>query len=193
MSKDGELLHNYPSEFRLVAIGNWNWKWDPTRSRYSTFEQELLAGVLIFSTQARILQPLPVVWFCDHEALRTFLDKEPPVNARLRRWFLFLSQFKLHFVHVPGMKNEWCDWLSRSTFQERFGLEIDRLAREAFERMDTQLDLHFQVMSMEIQKFPFPLIYETTEFSSLWQKNRAMESKSHRKWPMVSNQGQVVL
>ena len=91
MSKDGELLHNYPSEFRLVPIGNWNWKWDPTRSRYSTFEQELLAGVLIFSTQARILQSLPIVWFCDHEALRTFLEKEPPLNPRLQRFLCFIS------------------------------------------------------------------------------------------------------
>jgi hypothetical protein len=170
MSKDGELLHNYPKEFRLVPIGHWNWKWCPTRSRYSTFEKELLAGVLIFSTQSRILQNLPVVWFCDHEALKHFLDKEPPVSSRLRRWFCFLGQFKIKFVHIPGMKNEWCDWLSRSTFEEKFNLEFENLAKEAFEKMDSQLDLTLKVLSFELKDFNFPLDYSSSEFSSLWSR-----------------------
>jgi hypothetical protein len=157
MSKDGEILHNYPSEFRLVPIGHWNWKWCPTRARYSTFEQELLAGVLIFSTQSRILQNLPVVWFCDHEALKHFLDKEPPVSQRLRRWFCFLGQFKIKFVHVAGLKNEWCDWLSRSTFDKLINDDFESLAAQAFEKMDSQLDLSLQILSFELKDFNFPL------------------------------------
>ena len=99
-----------------------------------------------------------------------FVEKEPPLNPRLRRWFCFLSQFKLKFVHLPGLKNEWCDWLSRHVFDEKYGLYFERLVQDAFERMDTQLDLHLKVLSMEIQKFPFPLQYEKSEFASLWQK-----------------------
>jgi len=52
MSKDGLLVHNYPENFRLVPLGHWNWKWNPTRQRYFTYEQELLAVVLTISTQS---------------------------------------------------------------------------------------------------------------------------------------------
>jgi hypothetical protein len=168
MARDGSIIHNYPDNFRLVPLGYWNWKWCPTRGRYSTFEQELLAGVLIFSSQCRIIQHLPLVWFCDHEALKYFLDKEPPLNARLRRWFLFLSQFKIKFHHTPGMKNELCDWLSRTTFDQKYGLEFENLAKEAFQKMDSQLDLSLQVLSMEVKEFDLPLSYESSEFSHVW-------------------------
>ena len=177
MSKDGEILHNYPSEFRLVPLGHWNWKWCPTRSRYSTFEQELLSGVLIFSTQSRIINNLPVVWFCDHEALKHFLDKEPPVNQRLRRWFCFLGQFKIKFVHTPGLKNEWCDWLSRSSFNQKFDLEFESLAQDAFEKMDSQLDLSLQVLSMELKDFDVPLEYGSSEYVSVWNDLEAWKAQ----------------
>ena len=162
------MVHDYTEEFRLVPIGYWNWKWCPTRARYSTFEQELLSGVLIFSSQQRIIQNLPIVWFCDHEALKYFLDKEPPVSQRLRRWFCFLGQFRIKFHHTPGMRNELCDWLSRSSFDQKYGLEFESLAREAFQKMDSQLDLSLQVLTMEIKDFDLPLNYERSEFSEVW-------------------------
>ena len=146
--KERNFMHNYPENFRLVPIGHWDWKWNPTRQRYMTYEQELLAGVLTISTQSRILQSLPIVWFCDHEALKTFLDNEPPVNHRLRRWYCYLSQFKIKFVHIPGMKNEFCDWLSRTDFDHKFDVYFEKLAQEAFERMDSQLDLSLQVICL---------------------------------------------
>ena len=48
LNRDGSLKHDYPtSEWRLVPLGHWNWKWNQARSNYSTSDQELLAGMLV--------------------------------------------------------------------------------------------------------------------------------------------------
>ena len=39
------------------------------------------------------------------------------------------------------MKNELEDYISRNNFDDRLGVESERLAREAFAKMDNQLDL----------------------------------------------------
>ena len=168
---DGTLKHNYPPDYRLVPIGHWNWKWNPTRQRYMTYEQELLSGVLTFASQFRILAHLPIIWLCDNEALKTFLDKEPPSNPRLRRWYCFLSQFQLHVCHIPGIKNEMCDWLSRQDFDALTGMESDLLAQEAFIRMDRQLDLGLQAIRLLVhQEFKFcGDDYAQSAFKHIWE------------------------
>ena len=51
LNPDGSLKHDYPtSEWRLVPLGHWNWKWNQARSNYSTYDQELLAGMLLLSS-----------------------------------------------------------------------------------------------------------------------------------------------
>ena len=46
LNRDGLLKHDYPtSEWRLVPLGHWNWKWNQARSNYSTYDQELLSGM----------------------------------------------------------------------------------------------------------------------------------------------------
>ena len=56
LSRDGTGKHDYPaSEWRLVPLGHWNWKWNQARSNYSTYDQELLAGMLVLSSQSRLL------------------------------------------------------------------------------------------------------------------------------------------
>ena len=53
LNRDGFLIHNFPSsEWRLVPLGHWNWKWNQARSNYSTYHQELLAGILVLSSQS---------------------------------------------------------------------------------------------------------------------------------------------
>ena len=168
---DGTFKHDYPDNFRLVPLGHWNWKWNPARSNYKTFEKELLAGVLTIASQSRILSNLPIVWFCDHEALKTFLDKEPPQVPRLKRWYCFLSQFCLKFVHLPGVKNELTDWLSRATFENKYNLDLETLAKDAFERMDEQLDLRLSAEILTLQAFPDTTIdYAQTEFKEIWEQ-----------------------
>ena len=73
LNRDGTLKHDYPAnEWRLVPLGHWNWKWNQARSNYSTYDQELLAGMLVLSSQSRLLGTNPVVWLCDQEPVKTF-------------------------------------------------------------------------------------------------------------------------
>ena len=53
LNRDGSLKHDYPtSEWQLVPLGHWNWKWNQARSNYSTYDQELLAGMLVLSSKS---------------------------------------------------------------------------------------------------------------------------------------------
>ena len=53
LNRDGSLKHDYPSsEWRLVPLGHSNWNWNQVRSNYSTYDQELLAGMLVLSSQS---------------------------------------------------------------------------------------------------------------------------------------------
>ena len=81
---DGSLKHTYPPNFNLVPLGHFNWKWNSTRAKYHTYEKELLAGVLTIATQRRMVGTLPMVWFCDQEGVKTFIDKEPLALPRGR-------------------------------------------------------------------------------------------------------------
>ena len=50
LNGDGSLKHDYPSsQWPLVPLGDWNWKWNQAGSYYSTYDQELLAGMLVVS------------------------------------------------------------------------------------------------------------------------------------------------
>ena len=78
VNQDGILTHSYPDDkWVLVLLGHWNWKWNQARGNYSTYEQELLAGMLVLSSQCRLFWSNPVVWLCDQETVRTF-QKGPP-------------------------------------------------------------------------------------------------------------------
>ena len=87
IDRDGSLKHTYDcNEFHFVLPGHWNWKWNLARSVYSVYERKLLAGVLLLSSQTRLLADNPVVWLCDQATTSTFLKGLAPANARLRRW-----------------------------------------------------------------------------------------------------------
>ena len=73
LNRDGTLKHSYRDDkWVLVPLGHWNWKWNRARSDYSTYEQELLAGMLVLSSQSRLLGSNPVVWLCDQDPVCTF-------------------------------------------------------------------------------------------------------------------------
>ena len=62
LNREGTLKHSYPDDkWVLVPLCHWNWKWNQARGNYSTYEQELLAGMLVLSSQARMLGSNPVV------------------------------------------------------------------------------------------------------------------------------------
>ncbi len=170
VNSDGSFKHNFPSNFRLVPLGHWNWKWNEARQKYHAWEQEMLSGVLTLASQTRIVSNLPIVWFTDNEALTSFLDKEPPLNKRQRRWYVFLSQFQLKVFHLPGLKNELCDFLSRNAFDELINHDFEELAKEAFVKMDAQLDFYLRRIFLLSDKFPMSADdYVNSEFGPHWQ------------------------
>ena len=142
LNRDGSLKHDYPtSEWRLVPLGHWNWKLNQARSNYSTYDQELLASMLVHSSPSRLLGSNPIVSLCDEEPVKSFQKGPPQEEAKLKRWWKYLSQFRLTVHHIPGIKNELSDYISRNHFAALIGESSEALAKEAFERMDVQLDL----------------------------------------------------
>ena len=123
LNSDGTLKHDYPtSECPLVPLGHWNWKWNQARSNYSTYDQEHLAGMLVLSSQSRLLGSHPVVWLCDPEPVRSFQKGPPPEKAKLKRWWTYLSQFRPTVHHIPGIKNEPSDYISLPKRVRRVGI-----------------------------------------------------------------------
>ena len=142
LNRDGTLKHDYPAnEWRLVPLGHWNWKWNQARSNYSTYDQEVLAGMLVLSSQSRLLGTNPIVWLCDQEPVKSFQKGPPPEKAKLKGWCTYLSQFRLTVHHIRGIKNEMAGYISRNNFDALLGESSEALAKEAFQRMDVQLDL----------------------------------------------------
>ena len=82
-----------------------------------------------------------IVWLCDQKTVKSFQKGPPPEKAKLKRWWTYLSQFKLKVHHIPGIKNELSDYISRNNFDALIGESSEALAKEAFQRMDVQLDL----------------------------------------------------
>ena len=57
LNRDGTPKQSYPNDkWVLVPLGHWNWKWNQARGNYSTYEQELLAGMLVLSSHARLFR-----------------------------------------------------------------------------------------------------------------------------------------
>ena len=77
INKDGSLKHDYGDEHFLVPLGFFNWKWNSARKNYSTYEQEILSGILTLASQRRILSHLPIVWLCDQKLLCILLQQIP--------------------------------------------------------------------------------------------------------------------
>ena len=97
--------------------------------------------MLVLSSQSRLLGSNTIVWLCDQEPVKSFQKGPPPQKAKLKRWWTYLSQFRLTVHHIPGIKNELSDYISHNNFDALIGESSEALAREAFQRMDVQLDL----------------------------------------------------
>ena len=139
-NRDGSPKHDYPfSEWRLVPWGHWNWKWNQARSNYSTYDQELLAGMLVLSSQSQLLGSNPIVWLCDQESVKSFQKGPPREKAKLKRWWTYPSQFRLTVHHIPVIKNELCDYISRNNFDALIGKRSEALAKEALQRWMSSL------------------------------------------------------
>ena len=97
--------------------------------------------MLVLSSKPRLLGSNPIVWFFDQEPVKSLQKGPPPEKAKLKRCWTYLSQFRLTVHHIPGIKNELSDRISRNKFDALIGESSEALAKEAFQRMDVQLDL----------------------------------------------------
>ena len=97
--------------------------------------------MLVLSSQSQLLGSNPIVWLCDQEPVKSFQKGPPPEKAKLKRWWTHLSQFRRTVHHIPGLKNELSDHISRNNFDALIGESSEALSRKAFQRMDVQLDL----------------------------------------------------
>ena len=140
-------LTSYPDDkWVLVPLGHWNWKWNQVMGNHSTYEQELLAGMLVLSSQSRLLGTNPLVWLCDQELVRSFQKGPPPEKAKLRRWWTYLSQLRLSVHHIQSVKNECADYISCNNFDDMMAATSEELAKEAFSRMDVHSDLNMTMI-----------------------------------------------
>ena len=73
--------------------------------------------------------------------MKSLQKGRPPEKAKLKRWWTYLSHFSLTVHHIPGIKDELSDYMSRNNFDALIGESSEGFVKEAFERMDVQLDL----------------------------------------------------
>ena len=67
--------------------------------------------MLVLSSQSRLLGSNPFVWLGDQEPVKSFQKGPPPQKAKLKRWWTYLSQFRLTVHHIPRIKNELSDYI----------------------------------------------------------------------------------
>ena len=130
-----------PFEWRLVPLGHWNGNLNQARSNYSTYDQELVAGMLVLSSQSRLLRTNPIVWLCDQEPVKMIQKGPPPEIAKLERWWTYLSQFRLTVRNIQGIRNGMADYIYRNNVHALLGESSEASAKESFQRMDVHLDL----------------------------------------------------
>ena len=106
LNRDGTLKHDYPANaWRLMPLGHWNWKWNQAQSNYSTYDQQLLPGILVLFLQFRLLGTNPIVWLSDQEPVEAFRKGPPLAKAKLKRCQNTLNQFTFTVHHIQGKKN----------------------------------------------------------------------------------------
>ena len=65
-----------------MPLGHWNWKLNQALSNSSIYDQEILAGKLVLSSQSRLLKSNPIVWPCDQEPVKSSQKGQPPEKAK---------------------------------------------------------------------------------------------------------------
>ena len=146
LNRDSTLKHSYPDDkWLLVFLGHSNWKWNLVTGNYSTYEEELLAGMLVLSSQSRLWKSNPVVWLSDQGPVHSFQKGPQPENAKLRQW-TYLSQPRFSVHHIQGVKSKCADYISRNNFDDIMGARSEELAKEAFSGMEVHLDLNMTMI-----------------------------------------------
>ena len=97
--------------------------------------------MLVLSSQSRLVGSNPIVWLFVQEPMKSFQKGPPPEKAKSKRWWTYLSQFRLKVHHIPAINNELSDCILPNNFDALIGESSEAPAKEAFQRMEVQLDL----------------------------------------------------
>ena len=87
---------------------------DATQQNYEIYDRELLGVICALEEWRHYLQgsQFLTVVLSDHKNL-TYFQTAQKLNCRQARWSMFLSNFDLKLIHVPGSKMIQSDSLSR--------------------------------------------------------------------------------
>ena len=91
-------------------IAYYSQKLTPSQKNYPANERELLSIVLSLQFFRTIVFGSKVIINTDHKNL---LYDKAPLNSRVQRWKLLLSEFNISLNYLPGSKNLIADSLSR--------------------------------------------------------------------------------
>lgn len=109
------LLQVQGKELVLLEFGSK--KLSPSEKKWDTREKEAFGIKWSVEHYQDYIKAGKTLVLTDHESLR-WIDNSQ--NDRVQRWALFLQQFDLKIIHIPGMTNLTADWLSRSLPDEEF-------------------------------------------------------------------------
>ena len=86
----------------------------PTERNYDIYDRELLAIIHTLEHWHHYLQGTahPITLLTDHKNL-TYFCQPQKLSRRQARWMMFLQDFDLHFVHLPGSAMGPANVLSR--------------------------------------------------------------------------------
>ena len=79
-------------------------------------EKECLAAMFVISTFHMYLSGRRFTLFVDNNSLKHVLNSKKKISAKLERWILFLGEYDMQILHVPGKLNQIADALSRRTY-----------------------------------------------------------------------------
>ena len=100
----GGVLMQWDGNGDLHPCAYLSQTFSPAKRNYNIYDRELLAVIHALDHWCHYLQgtPYPVTLLTDHKNLMYF--HQPQKLSRCQaRWMMFLQDFDLHFVHIPGM------------------------------------------------------------------------------------------
>lgn len=127
----------------------------PTERNYEIYDRELLAIIRALEEWRHYLQGSPhtTTVFSDHKNL-TFYREARKLNRRQARWSLYLSEFDVKLIHLPGNKMVQSDALSRrpdfTPAEDNDNEDVVMLPEEMFINL---VDLDLQRRILECNSF----------------------------------------
>ena len=109
----GGVLMQWDSNGDLHPCAYLFQTFSPAERNYDIYDRELLAVIHALDHWRHYLQGTPhsVTLLTDHKNL-TYFRQPQKLSRRQAHWMMFLQDFDLHFVHVPGMAMGPADALS---------------------------------------------------------------------------------